>query len=245
MNYLGILIGIGVCLGGIIGYIPQFYNIIKYDSVHGISEISLVLANIGLMCLTMNSLIYSWAYFFNDWVNLLPFISIAISWLMIFIYYIIFITYKIQNKHKPLSSNSLISSPSTKRLLYGLHYAITYLLFIIFVVALSLGEKIQGNMTFFIIFANILGYTSAVLNSLVYLPQIYTLWKNKSSGNLSLLMYLIQTPGNVIIIIFQAILYSAPISTWITYVIILLEQSLILFLILYYNYCYTNLINPF
>ena len=243
MNYLGILTGIAICLGGIIGYLPQFYNIIKYDSVHGISEVTLVLANIGLMCLTMNSLIYSWSYFFNDFSNLLPFISIALSWFMILIYYIIFITYKIQNKHKSLSSHTSSSGTSSssdktqKRLLYGLHYAITYLIFTIFVLALSLGEKIQGNMKFFIVFADILGYTSAILNSLVYLPQIYTLWKNKSSGNLSLLMYVIQTPGNVIIIVFQAFLYSAPISTWITYVIVLLEQSIILFLMIYYTYC--------
>ena len=238
MNILGILTGTAICLGGIGSYIPQFYNIIKYESVEGISEMCLVLMNIGLMCLTMNSLIYNWNYFFCNsaecFSNLFPFIQIALSWFMVLIYYIIFITYKFKNRN-----NNNLTKAYKKRIFFGLHYVTTYLLFIIFVIALSLGEKVQGNVGFFKPFADILGYSSAVMNSLVYIPQIYILYKNKSGGNVSMLMYIVQTPGNLVIIIFQ-IMFNSPVSTWITYVIVLIEQFIILFLLIYYGYCYLN-----
>lgn len=234
MNLIGLILGPLICLGSILSYVPQFYNIIKYESVEGISELCLVLMNIGLTCLTMNSLIFSWKYFspFQP-INLLPFLQIALSWLMVLIYYIIFITFKF----KTSTLNTIKAErKKEKRLLYGLHYAATYLIFTIFVIALALGEKLQGHSSFFALFANILGYTSAVLNCLVFLPQIHKIYKNKSKGNVSVIMYLLQTPGNLIIIIFQAVVYHAPLSTWITYVVVLVEQLIILLMMIYYYY---------
>jgi uncharacterized protein with PQ loop repeat len=243
MNISGIILGIAICLGGIGSYLPQFYNIIKYKSVEGISEVSLIILNIGLMCLTMNSLIFSWDYFFcatfttnmnstlfenvhfentaDCFSNLLPFITILISWLMVLVYYIIFIIYKFKKYEK--------------RIISGLNYCITYVLFTTLIISLAFAEKLNHATSFFEMYANVLGITSATANGLVYLPQIYTLYINKSPGNLSLLMYLIQTPGNIIIIIFQ-FLFSTKITTVLTYFIVLLEQSIILFQLLYYRY---------
>lgn len=256
MNISGIVLGIAICLGGVGSYIPQFYNIIKYKSVEGISEISLIILNIGLMCLTMNSLIFSWDYFFCEnnisnstfnyilnptfnyilnplfnssnfessldcFSNLLPFITIFISWLMVLVYYIIFIIYKFKKYEK--------------RIISGLNYCITYVLFTTLIISLAFAEKLNHASSFFETYANVLGIASATANSLVYLPQIYTLYKDKSPGNLSILMYLIQTPGNIVIIIFQ-FLFSTKITTVLTYFIVLLEQSIILFQLLYYHY---------
>ena len=80
-----------------------------------------------------------------------------------------------------------------------------------------------------------MGIASSVLNGLVYIPQIYTLLKEKNNGNLSLLMYALQTPGNVVIIIFQALIYKQAVSTWITYVVVLFEQGIILSIMTYYH----------
>ena len=121
-------------------------------------------------------------------------------------------------------------------MLYGLHYAGTYLIFAIFVIALALGEKLEKHDEFFSIFANILGYTSAVLNCLVFLPQIHKIYKNKSRGNVSVIMYALQTPGNLVIIIFQAVVYKSALSTWITYAVVLVEQLIILVMMAYYHY---------
>ena len=230
MNIIGIIVGLCLCFGNIIGYVPQFYNIVYYKSIEGISEMSLTIMNIAFMFLSMNILIYSWQYFsctnFECAIQLFPFVQIALSWVMVLIFYIIFVIYKYQRRDK-----------YAKRWLYGFHYTITYLFFIMFVVTLSIGEKYGGHdPLFFQIFADVLGYSSAILNSIVYIPQIYTIFKIKSGGNLSFLMYIIQTPGNLIIIYFQAILYENPVSTWITYAIIFVEQVIILSLMTYYHY---------
>jgi len=89
----------------------------------------------------------------------------------------------------------------------------------------------ENNIDFFIVYANVLGIFSGIANGFVYIPQIYTLIKNKNNGNISIMMYVLQTPGNIINIIFQ-ILYDSPISTWITYAICLIQQSIILILMM-------------
>jgi len=222
MDIAGIILGTCISIGSVGTYIPQFYNIIKYKSVEGISEASLIILNIGMMCLTMNSLIYSWNYFFcNCFYYLLPFITILISWLTVSIYYIIFLLYK----HKKLKK---IFEPT-------LSYSITYLFFITLVIGLALVEKIEKNPSFFFPYADVLGITSAIANGIVYIPQIYTLMKNRSNGNLSLLMYILQTPGNIIIIVFQAIVFKLPLTTWLTYFIVLIEQAVILILMLIFR----------
>jgi len=227
MNIVGVVLGSLICIGNICSYIPQFHKIIKDESVLGISEMSLVLMNMGMMFLSMNSLIYNWPKFFCHNVScildLFPFYQICISWLMVLIFYIIFIRYKIKNYEK--------------RIISALYYVITYLLFIILVLGLAIGEKVNNDNTkFFIIYANILGYASAVCNSIVYLPQIYDLYKLKDSGSLSFIMFAMQTPGNIIIIFFQAFLFKQYVSTWITYVITLIEQLIILIMIIYYHF---------
>lgn len=221
MNILGLVLGIGLSLGSVIAYIPQFHLIIKNRSVKGISEPTLLIMNIGLMCLTLNSLIVNWRYFVtNDLLKFIPFFQILISWIMVLIYYMIYITYKFRDREK--------------RFMSGLYYIITYLLFGIFVFALTLGEKYNGDPNFFPIFAEVMGYTSAVANGIVWIPQIISLYRAKHTQNLSFGMFIMQTPGNLIIILFQAVIYKQPVSTWITYLFTLIEQTIILIMMIYY-----------
>ena len=100
MDVAGLILGIGISIGSVATYIPQFYNIIKNESVEGISESSLILLNIAMMCLTMNSLIYSWDYFFCCFLELFPFLTIFLSWLIVLVYYIIFLIYKFKKVEK-------------------------------------------------------------------------------------------------------------------------------------------------
>ena len=87
----------------------------------------------------------------------------------------------------------------------------------------------------FDIVAKVFGIFAAILSPMVWLPQIVKLIKTKDAGSLSLVMFLLQTPGNGVIITLQ-ILYAQNWSTWITYIFILVEQLIIVFLILYYRY---------
>lgn len=222
MNIAGIVLGVGISIGGIATYIPQFYNIIKNGSIEGISEASIIVMNIGMMCLSMNSLIYSWKYFFcNCLYDLLPFITIFISWMVVSFYYFLFLFYKLKDCNK-------LFSPT-------LSYAVSYLFFLSLVIVLALTEKISDHTNFLILYADVLGIASSIANGLSYLPQIYILLKNRSNGNLSLLMYIFQTLGDVLILVFQVIIFKSPITTWITYVVILAEQFVILILMIIFK----------
>ena len=226
--YLEICIGISLAVGTVISYVPQFHNIVKNQSVKSISELSLILLNLASMFLTVNLLIFSWDVFSCSpftgecFSSLLPFLDIAIAWLVNLIYYLIFITFKIKNREK--------------RCISGLQYSIVYLLFVVIIVILSLTEKMQNNRAFFRIYQEVLGIASAVLNGLVYLPQIITLLKNKEIGSNSIIMYALQTPGNLLIIFYQAIMFRAPISTWLTFVIVFCQQLIILIILLYLHF---------
>ena len=222
MEILGIVLGFCLCIGSVVSYVPQFIKIVQSKSVESISEPSLILMNIGMMCLCMNICIEYWNFFFctdfECFSNLFPFLNVTISWLMVLIYYSIFITFKIKK--------------TEKRVISALSYAFTYCIFAILVVALALGEKLENSNGFFSIYSKVLGISSAIANGLVYLPQIYILYKSEKNGSISILMYLLQTPGNVVVIIFQ-ILFHASVYTWITYLVVLVEQMIILSLLLY------------
>lgn len=225
MSSLKISSAVLITLGSLISYVPQIHKIVINKSVDGISQISLVLTNMGMFCLTMNSLIFTWTSIINHhWIEILPFVQIASSWLMVLIYYIIFLLYNFKKQKK--------------RFIYGLHYLTTYILFVIFLISLTIGEyeSVKNQDNFFDIFARALGYCSAIINSVVYIPQIIEIYRKKSVGSNSFVMYFMQTPGNAIIILFQAVVYNGHISTWITYVIVFIQQTIVLLLMTYYHY---------
>jgi uncharacterized protein with PQ loop repeat len=100
-------------------------------------------------------------------------------------------------------------------------------------IIVGLSEKLSKENThrFFHISAKILGVISSICSCIVWIPQIVKLLRTGKQGNLSLAMFLMQTPGNAIIIIFQ-ILYHQNWTTWITYVINLAEQGTIVVILL-------------
>lgn len=233
-SIVGYVLGPLLCIGSVCTYIPQYYLIIKSKSVEGINEFSWIILNIGNFCLSLNSIILNWSKWScfgkcNFWLcmaHLLPFYQILIGWVMVFIFYMLFMKYKIKN---------------TENKLFGvIFYCSLYIGFIAIAIAIAVGEKVGNSgpqqIAFFNGFAQFLGYTSAACNVAALLPQIYTLLKTKKFGNLSPIMYALQIPGNIITIVFQAVLFAQPVSTWITYVISCLEQTVVLVLIIIF-YC--------
>ena len=228
---LSIVLGILICIGGIISYTPQYFNLFKTKQHKGISEFSLLLLNIGSASLAANAFILNWYKFecyrhCNFWLctaDLLSMIQIVVGWIMVFPLYLIFVRYKIKN--------------SERKIIYDIIYVSIYILFILIMVIVGLVEKLglSNNNNFFVISAKILGIFSAVCSSVVWLPQIIKLLRTKQQGNLSLLMFILQTPGNFVIIMFQ-IMYHQDWTTWISYVITLIEQMLIVIILLVFKF---------
>lgn len=225
------VLGVLLCIGGMVSYFPQYYSLIKNKQHKGISELSLFILNIGCACLSVNAFILNWYKFecyrhCSFWIcsaNLLSMFQIMMGWIMVFPLYLIFLRYKIKN--------------SDRRLVYDIVYIFIYIIFMLTIVIVGLLEKNVSNNTYFEkISAWILGgIVSPICSCIVWIPQIVKLIRTKKQGNLSLAMFVMQTPGNAIIILFQ-ILYRQSFTTWGTYVVYFVEQSIIVIILLIYKW---------
>jgi len=81
-------------------------------------------------------------------------------------------------------------------------------------------------------YAETLGMISSIGMILQWAPQIFTTVKNKSAGNLSLLMLCIQMPGALLVVFFQGFLNHAHYTTWFPYTFSALQMMILIILIL-------------
>ncbi|KAI1322295.1 ATP synthase F0 [Xylariaceae sp. FL0255] len=85
--------------------------------------------------------------------------------------------------------------------------------------------------------ANTLGVMSAALAAIQYLPQIYTTYKLKHAGSLSILMMTIQTPGGLLFAASLAVrLGWAGWSSWGVYVLTAFMQGILLSMAIRYEW---------
>ena len=225
------ILGICLCVAGVCSYLPQYYSLIKSGATTGISEMSLLILNIGSATLAANSLILNFPKFdcYENCSallctgNLLSVIQIFIGWLAVLPLYLIFVRFKIQT--------------SKKRVLSDIRFVLTYMVFIIIMLVFGLVEKmfVNNSTIFFKVAAITLGVLSAICSCIVWIPQIVKLLQTQEAGSVSLLMFGLQTPGNIMIIILQ-ILYRQNWSTWITYVVLLIEQATIVVILCVFKY---------
>ena len=223
-----LVLGIALCVAGTLSYFPQYYSLIKSRQSKGISELSLFILNLGSACLLANIVILNWFRWqcYSEcgfWVctgNLLPVWQIAVGWIMVVPLYLIFIRFK--RLH------------SERHCAYDLAFLLTYVLFIMLILIVSLAEELSptDSREFFIVFSKILGIVSAISSCVVWIPQIVKLIRTKNQGSLSLVMFIFQAPGNVIIIVFQAVLAHQDWSTWITYLVCFIEQTMIVIILI-------------
>lgn len=67
--------------------------------------------------------------------------------------------------------------------------------------------------------ANFLGVQSMILASVQYIPQLWTTWRLKHVGSLSIPMMMIQTPGSFVFVASLAGREGTRWSSWVTYAV--------------------------
>lgn len=227
-----VAVAISLCIGGLVSYIPQHVALIKAGSAEGISEKSLFVLATSQAALVLNSLILNWSgwYCYSDegcgwWActtGLLSFFQICVNFLAAIPIWLIFLRFKLRD--------------SERACVYDLGYALTFAVLVIMALIVSLVEKHKQNSVFFDVFARVLGVASAVGGALVWVPQIVKLIRWRNPIGLSLWMFLMQSVGGVIIVIFQAVLYQQNWTTWIGYVFVCLEQIAISVILVVFRY---------
>lgn len=76
-------------------------------------------------------------------------------------------------------------------------------------------------------FSQVIGIISAVVVVIQWSPQIYTTWQLESAGALSIPMLLLQMPGSLSTVFFQAFVDGADFSTWGPYLVSAIEQAIL------------------
>lgn len=114
---------------------------------------------------------------------------------------------------------------------YGLLISLSFCL-----VALTFFALVLFGYLKVLIIATIFGIISAGLIIVKYIPQLYTTFRNKASGSLSIVTMLIQTPGGLILTLCLFFLASTEWTTWISFLTALILQGCVLMLCVYYDY---------
>jgi uncharacterized protein with PQ loop repeat len=233
-----------LCAGGLVSYIPQYIELIRSRQPDNISEKSLFILSLSGAALFLNALIFNWGKFdcFSDpacsnWIcfaNLLGVLQIGINWFVVNPLYGIFVWLKLRNRHAWETTNRL------RRWLFELGYILTYLAVLCVALTLSVVEHSRVDQkaagAFFGVFAGGLGVSAAVGSAVVWIPQIIKLLRNQNASGLSLLMFVSQGIGSIIIVIFQAVLYHQNWTTWLAYVFSFVEQATIVVILIVFRY---------
>ena len=92
---------------------------------------------------------------------------------------------------------------------------------------------------FFFEYGTFAGILSSLFTGIVWLPQIVILYRNKGPGQLSLILVTFEAFGSILVVFYQAFMVREHWSTWISTLVLSLEQCLLFTLFLRYLY-FTN-----
>ncbi|KAL7274348.1 hypothetical protein RUND412_002762 [Rhizina undulata] len=237
-SFVNLCFSLFILLGILVSYLPQHHRIISRGTSEGISPIFLLLGVTSGTCAFINILILSGGVLgcctkgiggFNCFAASLGVLQVGVQWTCFAVILILFILYfPTAALTPPSTSPSNLPTTRTARtitLLSVVHFML------ITTITLYLATTTTSPETPHIpetpplpsqaltTWANFLGVQSTLLASMQYIPQLYTTWKLKHVGSLSITMMCIQTPGSFVWAISLASREGTSWSSWITYVV--------------------------
>ncbi|KAI9158252.1 PQ loop repeat [Paramyrothecium foliicola] len=234
-SYLELTVSIIILVGLFVSYLPQHYRIVSRGTSEGISPYFVLLGTTSATSGFANILTVQGSRdaiscckeldAFECTAGLLGVAQLGAQWLcfaLILVLFLIFFRYKEANvpQEELGGSSPRWQTAVMVGLLCVLHGLIVIILSGVFAIALP------SHLNFW---ANFLGVTGAILAAIQYIPQIWTTYKLKHVGSLSIPMMCIQTPGGLL---FAASLFGrlgwAGWSTWTIYLLTAFMQGTVL-----------------
>jgi len=229
---LNLGVALFLVIGTVVSYIPQYIAIVKARSSEGISFMMLAILLLSAFLTCINSGILKWPHvvccrqlpFGQCLKNNLATEQLFASLLLTVVLYILYLVY--------FKTDATAKHSREKRVRNKIIALSTFIAVIILSILLSvLGGVLYYTLKFtskvLVGYAQALGTTSSILMVIEWAPQIYTTWKMKSPGSLSVLMLVLQMPGSLLVIYFQAILNAADFTTWAPYFFQCIEQGIL------------------
>ncbi|KAF3387665.1 hypothetical protein F1880_001104 [Penicillium rolfsii] len=200
---LSVLIVIGI----LISYLPQHLRIISRRSSFGISPYFVLLGTTSGTCAFANILVFPKTAAdvaccqeisgIACFAGLLGVFQMGMQWLCFFTILLLFVVYfpRATSPTDPRHSVSSTSNGPTYRT--ALTITAICLLHALVTVIISVAFAIRRPSALHT-WANFLGVLAAILASIQYFPQIYTTYRLRHVGSLSIPMMCIQTPGSLV-----------------------------------------------
>jgi len=231
-SVINIVVALFLIVGTMMSYIPQYLAIIRAKSSEGISFMMLAIAVESGFLTAINSGILKW----ENVVCCLDLSSmeclknnLATEQLMgalvcsLVLYALVIVYYRTE----PTPFQSRDARVKMKVLSMAIFAIVIVSSIILSIICGILYYDIKLRGTILSTIAKALGTTSSILMILQWAPQIFTTYRARDPGNLSVLMLLLQMPGALLVMFFQAVLNSADITTWAPYAFLFLEQLIL------------------
>ncbi|CAN8102479.1 unnamed protein product [Discula destructiva] len=248
VDYTNFAISLVLLIGILLSYFPQHYRIISRGTSFGLSPYFVLLGTTSATSAFANIIVLPPSRTAIDccriirgfacMAGLLGVAQITVQWICFTIIMILFLIYFPRATPATPDPTPDDKSPPSYR-----SAVIVVLICILYAVALAIAS------TYIILarpglawgFADGLGITATALASVQYFPQIYTTWKLRSLGSLSIPMMCVQTPGGFL----WAASLAARLgwegwSAWILYVFISTLQGVVLGMGLWFKYTGTG-----
>jgi len=238
---LNISLGVFLIVRISISYIPQFVSIIRRGTSEGLSFPTIALAFLSGLLTLINTGILNWnpkvlccmTHPLSECLAVnLSLIQLMIGPTSIFILYILFLRY-------------FTFAPNEAQTRYerAREFRFATIIFaVVFVSAITLAT-VAGILYYdfgissevMVKYAQTCGGISSVVILFQWMPQIWTVFKLKSPGSLSVPMLALQAPGAILVIYFLAVLNKADFTTWAPYVVTFIEQVILIALCAFYH----------
>jgi len=237
---LNISMGVFLITGITVSYIPQYIAIIKVRSSDGLSYPTLALAFLSGLLTLINTGILNWnpklmccsirsvsdCLAFN-----LPVIQLFIGPLCLFFLYIVFLRYFSFHPNTAQTREDKRKEFRQATVVFALIFLAAIVLSI---VAGVLYYDVGVSSDHMVTYAQACGVMSSIAIVVQWVPQIYTVYKLKSPGSLSILMLLMQIPGAILVVIFLAVLNHEDFTTWSPYVVTFIQQVILVVMCVIY-----------
>ena len=227
-----LIVGILIVIGTVGVLIPQLVKLIVKRSSEGLSSIFVSLVTINVTCGFINSLIINYPYIQScphvGYDVCIPALSslfqcffLMLTWMTIYVSLIIFYKDKTSKQWKWV---------------YGTFIGFIVLTIVLIVVMILSVTVLDNCSTFSLVYAHICGLVGVVFVCIQFLPQIYTTYKNKSSGSLSLAANISQAIGLIVVVFFMAFSTGQDISAYLKFIVTIVIMTIISIMQIYYDF---------
>ncbi|KAJ6259410.1 hypothetical protein Dda_6312 [Drechslerella dactyloides] len=228
-SYSNFTISVLLFLGILISYIPQHHRIITRRTSEGISPLFLLLGVTSGTCALANIWMLGWGVVeccatdlgpFQCFAGMLGILQVTAQWSCFMIILLLFLIYfPLATPVYPTSDNLSTDSHHHENPSPTTALSISLLSFIHLVVTLVVSVYLYRTASPSAVasWTAFLGVQSTLLASIQYIPQIYTTYKLKAVGSLSIPMMCLQTPGSFVWAISLATREGTDWSSWLVY----------------------------